>query len=82
MNTEKKLWFKAKRYGYGWVPCSYEGWLVLLMYILFLFTDALLLDKHSHSASDTVRPFLVHVVLATALLLFICYRKGEKPGWR
>ena len=22
----QKLWFKAKLYGWGWYPCSWEGW--------------------------------------------------------
>jgi hypothetical protein len=30
MQTERKYWFPAKRYGWGWgIPCSWRGWLVL-----------------------------------------------------
>ena len=32
---EKKLWFRAKCYGWGWYPCSWEGWLVILIWAIF-----------------------------------------------
>jgi hypothetical protein len=29
MQTERKYWFPAKRYGWGWgIPSSWQGWLV------------------------------------------------------
>ena len=33
-NKTKKLWFRAIYYGWGWYPCSWEGWLVLLVWVL------------------------------------------------
>ena len=30
----KQLWFKAKTYGYGWYPVTWQGWLVILIYVL------------------------------------------------
>ncbi len=27
-----KLWFKAKKFGWGWTPCSWEGWTVTGLY--------------------------------------------------
>jgi hypothetical protein len=30
MKNERKYWFAAKRYGWGWgIPSSWQGWLVL-----------------------------------------------------
>lgn len=77
-----KFWFKAKRYGYGWYPSSWEGWLVLLLHISFNVWNFLRLDIKSNSASDTLRPFIIGAFLSTALLIFICYKKGEKAYWR
>jgi len=31
-----KLWFKAKRYGWGWTPACWQGWLVLGVYFAVL----------------------------------------------
>ena len=78
----KKLWFRAKTYGWGWTPCSWEGWLVIILFIIFEWWNFMRLDAVSHSNSDTVRPFVVQTFLAVFILLYISYKKGEKPGWR
>lgn len=78
----KKLWFKAKRYGWGWTPCTFEGWLVIAIFVLVEWLDFRRLDMYSHSASDTLRPFFIDTFVAAMVLLWICYYKGEKPGWR
>lgn len=74
----KKLWFKAKRYGWGWTPSSWEGWLVIFTAILFIVLDSLQLDKVSKQI-----PYLLFLRIVTVIgvLIFICYKKGEKPGW-
>lgn len=78
-----KLWFRAKTYGWGWVPCSWEGWLVILAYVLaVLFYMIRTLDAQLNG--DYGAPLYHHLLIAltTALLIWICYKKGEKPGWR
>lgn len=75
----KKLWFRAKRYGWGWTPCSWEGWLVIIVSILLIILSTSQLDKTSKEI-----PFLFffRIVVIITILLLICYKKGEKPGWR
>ncbi len=79
---EKKYWFKAKRYGWGWYPSSWQGWLIIGIYTFFavaIFKD---IDNASHSGSDTLIGFVLPFVLLTLILLLICYKTGEKPRWR
>lgn len=78
----KKLWFKAKTYGWGWTPCSWEGWSAIVIFAVFQVWNFMRLDEISHSASDTLRPFLIQSVIATLVLIGIAYARGEKPGWR
>ncbi|MCR4278936.1 MAG: hypothetical protein NUV81_03490 [bacterium] len=78
----EKKWFRAKNFGYGWQPATWQGWLILFGFIGFMMWDFQKLDLNSHSASDTLRPFVIHLILAIILLLGICYRFGEKPEWR
>ena len=34
---KKKIWFPAKRYGWGWgLPCAWQGWVVLAVWILLM----------------------------------------------
>jgi len=37
MTEEKKFWFPAKTYGWGWgPPICWQGWVVLIVYIILL----------------------------------------------
>jgi len=37
MQTERKYWFPAKGYGWGWgIPSSRQGWLVLATFGMLL----------------------------------------------
>ncbi len=78
----KKLWFRRKRYGWGWYPISWEGWLVICVYVGLLVKTFLKIDAHSHSNSDTLIGFAVPWIIATLILIFICYKKGEAPHWQ
>lgn len=76
-----KLWFKNKRYGYGWVPASIEGWLVIFVYTV-LMTLSLCIFINSFDNVFDFFWFLACVFFLTTILLYICMKKGEKPEWR
>lgn len=80
----KKLWFKNKRYGWGWYPASREGWAVLLVWVLFfILGEIVFLRSMQTSPSNTaVVGFVVYVTLTLSVLLRICYLRGEKPRFR
>ena len=75
--NEKKVWFTAKRYGWGWgLPCSWQGWVVLIAYPV-LATGGLLFIGMQHLG------FVVGYMATLLIALFIiCLIKGEKPRWR
>ena len=47
-NKKKKLWFKAKNYGWGWYPASREGWLVTGAYLLIVIGSSILLAPQNN----------------------------------
>jgi hypothetical protein len=72
MSTEKRYWFRAKRYGLGWgLPCSWQGWAFFLAWLAALTAVAINLMPR--------RPFLFALVLGAMTLIFVvvCYIKGE-----
>jgi hypothetical protein len=73
---EKKIWFPAKKYGWGWgPPVCWQGWVVLLAYFILLGAGGvLLLPKHPGL-------FLGCVGILVTVLVSICLLKGEKPRW-
>ncbi len=82
-NKPQKLWFKAKHYGYGWYPFTWEGWLAVGIFVVLLMIGELLFIarlKESPSLPITAL-FIIYIISITAILLYISYKKGEKPGW-
>jgi len=75
MEKEKKLWFRRKLYGWGWTPCSWEGWFVLLVWVIFFVLAVSNLDQ------EVFKNYLF-IFLSVAVLIVICYKKGEKPKWQ
>ncbi len=71
----KKLWFKNKRFGWGWVPATWEGWAITLLFV------SLAVGAGVEFGEDSTE-FLVSIVILVSLLLLICYATGEKPEWR
>jgi hypothetical protein len=78
MQEKTIYWFPAKTYGWGWgIPSTWQGWLVLAVYSAGLLLSSLLLNPQIYPKS-----FSCFVVVLTALLLFICWKKGEPTRWR
>lgn len=75
--TDRKYWFKAKQYGWGWYPARIEGFAAMLLYILAAFFTAWTLGN----SGDSV-PMAVALVVETVLFVALCWKKGEKPRWR
>ena len=76
-----KLWFKAKQYGWGWYPCSWEGWMVTVLFALSI----ALLATHLHQYTSTKDGMLLYfsaLFSLAGLLMIIAYKKGERPRWR
>jgi len=75
--NEKQIWFPAKKYGWGWgLPCSWQGWVVLMAYPVLLTAGWLLIGMQHYG-------LVIAYGVALAIALFIiCLLKGEKPRWR
>lgn len=78
---DKKLWFKRKRYGWGWSPCSWQGWLVTLVYLALITLFALLLGIDP-TGRDVIYGFFMPLIIVTLIFLEIGYKTGEKPKWQ
>lgn len=77
-----KKWFRAKRYGLGWVPATIEGLTVLLVYIaicVFIFVKVF---SKSYSENDVIFKFVLPYIFLTIILMIICYKKGEELRFR
>lgn len=81
--SSRRHWFNSVTgFDWVWTPAAWQGWLVLIAYIVALIAVFRRIDRFSHSASDTLIGFAVPFVLISVLFLFICYKTGQKPIWR
>lgn len=74
----KKYWFKAKTYGWGWYPATWQGWLVLLLWTVLFIANLRRIDP---TAETLWRVFPTSLILM-AVLIALCWATGERPHWR
>jgi len=78
MTDEKKIWFPAKTYGWGWgPPVCWQGWVVLIVFVALIAAAPILVPPHNNLIA-----YFAYVIGMTGALIFICWKKGEKPQWR
>jgi len=77
MSDQKRYWFPTRRYGWGWaLPTAWQGWVVLTAFLVLALFAATLFPPSSNPGA-----FTVVVIVLAALLVVICWIKGEPPRW-
>ncbi len=81
---KEKLWFKKRRYGWGWTPITWQGWLAVGLYVVLaiIFTIILLPNSGEELGVVYVVAWGLIILSLTSFLLGISYRKGEPPKWQ
>lgn len=80
-NSNKKIWFRSKRFGLGWYPITWQGWLVVLIYVAIILFLAFGVDRQK-SDGNLLIGLIVPVFVTTVVMILICRLKGEKLQWR
>lgn len=79
MVKKNTYWFMPKRYGYGLVPISWEGWLVTALFTAVLLLGGLPMLTLLKPEGLGAIVFIVWVTIASTALLHIAkpYTKGD-----
>lgn len=80
--NENKLWFKAKNFGWGWYPVTWQGWVSTLIYVLFLVSEFSGIKTNFSIENNISAVFSIRFILVTALFFFLAWGTGERPRWR
>lgn len=79
-DNPKGYWFKRKPYGFGWTPARWQGWLLTIVYLAFIFGLVFFTTKDTDNlAAETL---LWPIIGATLLFLAVCWRTGEPLKWQ
>jgi hypothetical protein len=74
---DPRIWFPAKKYGWGWgPPCCWQGWVVMLAWLALVAAGVLIL------APRNLVLFVAFTVVMGGGLIVVVAAKGEKPRWR
>ncbi len=79
-NAGKEIWFKRRRFGWGCVPCTWQGWLILVAYLAIVLGLGSAVSSNP-TGKELSLGFILPVSLATAGLIRISYAYGESPRW-
>ncbi|CAN5821964.1 hypothetical protein BH23ACT12_BH23ACT12_02360 [soil metagenome] len=83
MDTPTKYWFKRWRYGWGFTPVTWQGWVTVVGYIAVVIAlIPAFLDAPEQVAAKEAGFYVIFVTVATAGLLLVSLGKGPKPKWR
>src|SRR5437868_13316171 len=93
-SADRPLWFKARRYGWGWTPVSAEGWIVTIIVAIALIAGNYVIATLASPAGgtgslDDLMPRLSGTALTVALVvwnalvlvpaIWIMWKTGERP---
>ena len=74
---EQDVWFRARKYGYGWTPVTREGWFVTVVFIVLLLFAGFRVEQ-----TGDVVSFITFLTISIAVFFTIAYKTGERPRWR
>jgi len=79
-DNPNKYWFRAKWYGWGWTPATWQGWLVIAVWLVLVIGLSLTNDEAS-PPREVAFTLILPLCILTATLLRICWVTGERPRW-
>lgn len=74
-NNPEHYWFRRKLYGWGWTPATWQGWMVIFVWVLLFYSTVVKMDHEWFKN-------LLAIFFMVGILIYICYKKGEKPRWQ
>lgn len=79
-----KYWFRPKKYGYGFTPISWEGWLMTLIFVVALLLFAYVNNLFSSEiSSGEVFKFLLNIIIISLVFSLVSKNKTKgKLKWR
>lgn len=75
-DNPKGYWFKARLYGWGWVPVKWQGWAVVFVAILIG-----LVGNYIGEIDDSPGMMALATLLMIVMIFVFGFWKGEKPKW-
>lgn len=73
----QKPWFKLTKWGKGWMPIRWQGWVLFLLFFALNIYNYIRIFS-TQSTTDATVTFVWQTILFIGLFSIICYFKSEK----
>lgn len=74
---------KRRRYGYGWIPVTWQSWLFMIIELVIIFAAATSLPpKPAQPTTGELLRFLIILGGVISTLVIFSVENGPKPKWR
>ena len=81
--NRQDYWFKARRYGWGWTPVTWQAWSLLAAYLIVVGGSTLVLLPATKSESTNFVDIVALILIffsATSFLIGLAILKGQRPA--
>ena len=78
----KPYWFKRRSYGYGWTPISWQGWMVIGVFLVGLLIAVVLVENLLETERDQGLAIFLFTILWIPIFIYISAKKGPKARWQ
>lgn len=84
VKENKQLWFKRRRYGWGWTPVRKQGWIAIALYLAFVVLSASFFSNTEEliSSATGISLFVLTLLSGTMILISTTYQYAPSPKWR
>jgi hypothetical protein len=83
MKTDKNYWMKRRRYGWGWVPVTWQGWLFTVLQTgILLIAASQVPPKLAHPSAEQLIKLILTLLCVGISLILVGSSTGPKPHWR
>ena len=80
-NRERKeIWFRRKRYGWGWYPANWKGWATTLVYTVLAVGGSCII--HLFVTGNSLIWPMAYLLVISILFVAIAWKMGEPPHWQ
>jgi hypothetical protein len=78
-----EFWFKPKAFGYGATPVTWEGWAVVVAYVVVVAAIAILMARRERGFAAAWAAWVVALAIATSTLTWVSAVKTDGAWqWR
>lgn len=82
-SMQPPYWFKRRRYGWGFTPVTWQGWLSLLVMILIAIGTSFILPyKQQNPSANDLTVFFIIIIIDIIGFFILALKTSPAPKWR